>query len=66
MVLCYVDPNHSLNPNFENKIVIKLQTLIFCRISSFIVLSSATFAADSVRSYMMLRSLIMSLVGHNT
>ena len=66
MVVCYVDPNHSLNPNFGDEILMKLKNLILCKIIPLIDPNSATFAADSVASYMLLCSLIVSLVNHNT
>ena len=68
MLVCYVDPNHSItrNPNFEGEILMKFQNLIVFRISSFILPSFATFAADSVAISMLPCSLIVLLVNDNT
>ena len=66
MVVCYVDPNHSLNSNYGDEILMKLKNLILCRIISLIDQSFATFSADSVASYMLLCSLILSLMNHKT
>ena len=61
MLVCYVDPNHSItrNPNFEGEILMKFQNLI-------ILPSFATFAADSVAISMLPCSLIVLLVNDNT
>ena len=66
MIVCYVDPNPSPNSNFGNEILMKLKNLILCRIVSLTDPSFATFVADSVASYMLFCSLIVSLVNHNT